>query len=205
LVNFQQFFAASNSTYSFRRWTIDLDNQFPLYKNSPSTIAKDTNGPDECAQAVGAEKCPSSSRNRGGTIGFRFLLSESIASAGSVVPFYFQHTLGGSDISGNPALGSYQDYRFRAPNLLLLRESFEHSIWGPFGFSFMADQGRVALTRGDIGFDHLKHSFATGFTLRAGGFPMVFVMFAWGGSEGHHTIFNMNTALLGGSSRPSLQ
>jgi hypothetical protein len=34
---------------------------------------------------------------------------------------------------------------------------------------------------------------------------MVFVMFAWGGSEGHHTIFNMNTALLGGSSRPSLQ
>ncbi len=205
LVNFQQFFAPSNSTYSFRRWTIDLDNQFPLYKNSPSTIAKDTNGPDECAQAVGAEKCPSSSRNRGGTIGFRFLLSESIASAGSVVPFYFQHTLGGSDISGNPALGSYQDYRFRAPNLLLLRESFEHSIWGPFGFSFMADQGRVALTRGDIGFDHLKHSFATGFTLRAGGFPMVFVMFAWGGSEGHHTIFNMNTALLGGSSRPSLQ
>jgi hypothetical protein len=133
------------------------------------------------------------------------LLSESIASAGSVVPFYFQHTLGGSDINGNPALSSYQDYRFRAPNLLLLRESFEHSIWGPFGFSFMADQGRVALTRGDIGFDHLKHSFATGFTLRAGGFPMVFVMFAWGGSEGHHTIFNMNTALLGGSSRPSLQ
>ncbi|HMH06794.1 MAG TPA: hypothetical protein VK579_08985, partial [Terriglobales bacterium] len=73
LVNFQQFFAPSNSTYSFRRWTVDLDNQFPLYRNSQSTNAKDTNGPDECAQAVGAEKCPSISRNRSGTIGFRFL------------------------------------------------------------------------------------------------------------------------------------
>ncbi|HYL14673.1 MAG TPA: alkaline phosphatase family protein [Terriglobales bacterium] len=58
----------------------------------------------------------------------------SITSATSVVPFYFQHTLGGSDINGVPWLSSYQDYRFRAPNLLVLRESFEHSIWGPFGF-----------------------------------------------------------------------
>jgi hypothetical protein len=204
LVNFQQFFAPSNSTYSFRRWTVDLDNQFPLYRNSQSTNAKDTNGPDECAQAVGAEKCPSISRNRSGTIGFRFLLSESIASAGSVVPFYFQHTLGGSDVNGNPALSSFQDYRFRGPNLLLLRESFEHSIWGPFGFTFMADQGKVALSRGDIDSQNFKHSFATGFTLRAGGFPQIFLLFAWGGGEGHHIIGSMNTSLLGGSGRPSL-
>jgi len=132
------------------------------------------------------------------------LLSESLASAGSVVPFYFQRTLGGSDINGNPVLSSYQDYRFRGPNLLLLRESFEHSIWGPFGFTFMADQGKVALRRGDIDFQNFKHSFATGFTLRAGGFPQVFLLFAWGGSEGHHIIGSMNTSLLGGSSRPSL-
>jgi Phosphoesterase family len=54
------------------------------------------------------------------------------------------------------------------------------------------------------GFENLKHNFATGFTLRAGGFPQVFLLFAWGGDEGHHTIANMNTSLLGGSSRPSL-
>jgi hypothetical protein len=85
-----------------------------------------------------------------------------------------------------------------------LQETFEHSIWGPFGLKFTADQGRVALTRGDLGFSHLKHSFATGLTLRAGAFPMVSLLFAWGGSEGQHTIANMNTALLGGSARPSL-
>jgi hypothetical protein len=205
LANFQQFFAPSNSQNSFRRWTVDLNHTFYLYgytRSAPKNT--DTNGPDECAPAN--EKCPpvSHSRNLNGSIGARLLVSESIASGTSAVPFYFQQTLGGADIDGAPSLSSYQDYRFRAPNVLLLQEDFEHSIWGPFGFRFMADQGRVALTRGDIGFSHMKHSFATGLTLRAGGFPMVNLMFAWGGSEGNHTIFNMNTALLGGSARPSL-
>jgi hypothetical protein len=206
LVNFQQFFAPSDSTYSFRRWTVDLGHEVPLYGHSQSVVKpKDTNGPDQCAQTLGSA-CPpiNYSRNRNGTIGFRLLISESIAGAGSFVPFYFQPTLGGSDIDGNRGLASYQDYRFRAPNLLLLRESFEHSIWGPLGFSFMADQGKVALTRGDVNFQNLQHSFGAGLTLRAGGFPQVFFMFAWGGNEGDHTIATVNTSLLGGSARPSL-
>jgi hypothetical protein len=205
-VNFQQFLAPSNSTYYFRRWTVDLDNQFPIYSKVGGADPSDTNGPDECAQSLGAEKCPSISysRNRQGTIEFRLLMSESIASAGSAVPFYFQHTLGGSDIDGNPALSSYQDYRFRGPNLMLLHESFEHSIWGPVGFTFMADQGKVALARGDVDFNNLKHSFATGITLRAAGVPQLYFLFAWGGGEGNHTIGSLNTSLLGGSSRPSL-
>jgi hypothetical protein len=206
LVKFQQFYAASDARYSFHRWTVDLDNEFPLYRNTRSVQAKDTNGPDECASSVGDLKCPSVSysKNLEGSVGIRLLITESASYAGSVVPFYFQPTLGGSDVNGNSALSSYQDYRFRAPNLLLLRESFEHSIWGPFGFTFMADEGKVALTRGAVDFQNLQHSFATGLTLRAGGFPQVFVMFAWGGNEGNHTIANLNTSLLGGSARPSL-
>jgi hypothetical protein len=206
LVNFQQFFAPSNSSFSFRRFTVDLNHAIPIYKNTQSAEPKDTNGPDECVIAVGSDKCPpiSVSRNRSGTVGFRLFISESAASAGSVVPFYFQPTLGGSDINGNPALSSYQDYRFRGPNILLLRESIEHSIWGPFGITFMADQGKVTLTRGDVDFSNLKHSFSTGITLRAGGFPQIFLMYAWGGKEGQHTIANMNTSLLGGASRPPL-
>ena len=134
----------------------------------------------------------------------RLLFTESMNSASSAIPFYFQQTLGGQDIDSGLTLPSYQDYRFRAPNLLLLEGNFEHSVWGPFGVKFLADQGRVALTRGDIGFSDLRHSIAAGLTLRAGGFPMVSMMFAWGGPEGHHNIFNMNTSLLGGGSRPLL-
>jgi hypothetical protein len=201
---FEQFFAPSNSQYSFMRWTVDLDNTYSLYGSSRSATGATTVGPDSCAP--GGEKCPEipRTRNLNGSIGVRFLLSESLTSGTSVVPFYFQQTLGGSDINSALTLGSYQDYRFRAPNLLLLEESFEHSIWGPFGLKFVADQGRVALTRSDVGFSDLKYSYATGLTLRAGGFPMVSMMFAWGGSEGHHNTFNMNTSLLGGAARPPL-
>jgi hypothetical protein len=202
---FQQFFAPSSSTNSFLRWTVDLNHTFNLYSRTESTpLHASDRGPDECAPQT--EDCPPppTSWNRNGSIGIRLFLSESINSATSAVPFYFQQTLGGQDINSQLALGSYQDYRFRAPNLLLLEETFEHSIWGPFGLKLMADEGRVALTRGDLGFSHLKHSFAGGLTLRAGGFPMVSLMFAWGGPEGHHNIVNMNTSLLGASARPSI-
>jgi hypothetical protein len=203
--SFQQFVAPSNSQNNFQRWSVDLNHTFYLYgytESGPKT--SNTTGPDECAPS--GQSCPevSRSRNLNGSIGVRFLLSESITSATSFVPFYLQPTLGGQDINNNLALPSYEDYRFRAPNLLLLQENVEHSIWGPFGVKFMADQGRVALTRGDVGFSHLHHSFAAGLTLRAGGFPMVSMMFAWGGPEGHHNIFNMNASLLGGSARPKL-
>jgi hypothetical protein len=199
---FQQYFAPSDSHSSFLRWAVDLNHTYYFY--GYTKVAPETLGPDSCAPSRDA--CPGipHTRNLGGSLGVRLLLSESINSATSAVPFYFQQTLGGQDINSALSLGSYQDYRFRAPNILLLQESFEHSIWGPFGIKLMADQGKVALARGDIGFTHLKHSFAGGLTLRAGGFPMVTLMYAWGGPEGQHTIANMNTSLLGGSSRPSL-
>jgi len=203
--SFQQFVAPSNSQNNFERWTVDLNHTFYLYGYTESgQKTSNTTGPDECAPT--GQECPkvSHSRNLNGSIGVRFLLSESVTSGTSFVPFYFQQTLGGQDINNNLALPSYEDYRFRAPNLLLLQENVEHSVWGPFGVKFMADQGRVALTHGDVGFSHLRHSFAAGLTLRAGGFPMVSMMFAWGGPEGHHNIFNMNTSLLGGSARPKL-
>ncbi|HEV2401816.1 MAG TPA: hypothetical protein VGS27_33085 [Candidatus Sulfotelmatobacter sp.] len=201
---FQEFVAPSSSQNTFEKWTVDLNHTFYLYGYTESA-PKTTNmtGPDSCAPS--GQTCPpvSRSRNLNGSVGVRLLLSESMNSA-SNVPFYFQPTLGGQDINNALTLGSYQDYRFRAPNLLLLQENFEHSIWGPFGVMFVADQGRVAVERSDLGFSHLRHSYAAGFTLRAGGFPMIQMMFAWGGPEGHHNIFNMNSSLLGGSARPPL-
>ena len=40
--------------------------------------------------------------------------------------------------------------------------------------------------------------------MHAGGLPVVYLLFAWGGNEGNHTIFQVSDVLLGGSSRPSL-
>lgn len=226
---YQQFFSPSNTHYSFQRFTADLSHDIAIYKSTTRFyIPRDANGPDECAidranefpgcslvkkdQVQNCEElsgknsapCKAISRDLQGSISFRFFLSTSFTQGSSVVPFYFQPTLGGGDINGTPTLASHQDYRFRAPNVFFLRQSFEHSIWGPLGFALSADEGKVALQRGDFSSNPWIHSYSTGLTLRAGGFPQVFLLFSWGGNEGTHTIASMNTGLLGGSTRPSL-
>jgi hypothetical protein len=71
------------------------------------------------------------------------------------------------------------------------------------GFFFMGEQGKVAGDSDDFNFRDLEHSFAAGVTLRAGGFPVINLSFAWG-REGHHVIGTLDASLLGGSGRPSL-
>lgn len=229
LASYQQFFAPGNSQFSFQRFTVDLAHDFALYKTTTRFyLPRDANGPDECSidrvgavpqcslnknqQVANCERtkgkdsgeCRAISRDLQGSVGIRFFFSTSITQDQHRVPFYFQPTLGGGDINGTPFLSSFQDYRFRAPNVLVVRESFEHTIWGPLGFALGADEGKVALQRGDFDSNPWLHSFSAGLTLRAGGFPQVFLLFSWGGGEGTHLIANMNTSLLGGSARPSL-
>lgn len=201
-----QQFVAGDSHFSFRRFTADLSHEFPIYSTTRSFQPKFQNGPDNCSISFSDESCPTPniSRNLEGSFTARLLISESIAPPGHVVPFYFDPTLGGADINGKTLLPSYQDYRFRAPNLLLIQGTFEHSIYGPLGVTFGVEGGKVAMTRGDVDFSNLDHSYSAGLTLRAGGFPQVFLVFAWGGNEGNHTIALMNTSLLGGAARPSL-
>jgi hypothetical protein len=226
-LTYQQYVATGDS-FTFQRLTTDLSHQFALYrKTTRILLPRDTNGPDECSVDTDSEnpecsvdkfaqnpecignsskpECKAITRDLQGSVGFRFLFAASMTPAGNVVPFYFQPTLGGSDINGDQSLSSYQDYRFRAPNLLLIRENFEHSIGNlPLGITLMADEGKIAMDSGDLGSNPWIHSFSAGLTLRAGGFPQVVLLFSWGGKEGTHTIANVNTSLLGGSLRPSL-
>jgi hypothetical protein len=229
-LTYQQYVAPGNSTFSFQRLTTNLSHQFAIYRNTTRIIQpRDTNGPDECsadrdsenaecsidkfaqnhecltAQGATTSACKELSRDLQGSFGFIVFSTLSMTPGADIVPFYFQPTLGGSDINGNQSLSSYQDYRFRAPNVLLIRENFEHSIGSlPLGVAFMVDEGKVAFTRGGLGPSPWLHSFSAGLTLRAGGFPQVYLLFAWGGNEGTHTIANVNNSLLGGSARPSL-
>ena len=205
LLDFQQFAASADSHASFHRWTLDLKHDVPLYKTVSSTGPKETNGPDDCFQSVGSPGCPpvSYSRNLEGSVSVRLLATRSAGAADSQVPFYFQPTLGGSDINGQRLLSGYDDYRFRGPNLIALQESLEHSVWGPIGAYVLVEQGKVTQEGNGLGFGDLVHSVAVGLTLRAGGFPLVNISFAWGG-DSHHIIGSIDPTLLGGSGRPSL-
>jgi hypothetical protein len=203
----QHYHAVSDSRFSFRRYTLDFYHELPLHQKQ-TTISSDSessSGPDEIRDKVsGAPELKTITTNTVGSIGFRALIIGSIANAGSVVPFYFQPTLGGSDINGEQRLASYPDYRFRAPNLMLFRANVEHSLYWIFGVTGAVDVGKAAAARSDIDFSHLRHSYSGGFTIRAGNLPQLSLTFAWGGKEGTHTTAYINPALLGTSGRPSL-
>jgi len=178
-VHFQQFIAAGNSEFSFRRLTIDVTNDLHLLKKYTPK-----NGSPTSEQI--------------GTLELHGWLAESITPAGHFVPFYFQPTLGGGDIDKERNLASFADYRFRAPNALLLRAQYEQPLpkISFLGVVFRAETGKVANSRGDIDLTHLRHSFGTGLSLRAGNFPYLIFMYAWAGGEGHHTFADLNLSAI---------
>jgi hypothetical protein len=206
LANIQDFVSLSSTPYSFLRWTTDIGHEFALARKVYLTAANPYNGPDSCAASAGTS-CPhiSSTINNEGSISLRLLLTGSAARAGNVVPLYFDPTTGGSNIDGDPILPSYPDYRFRAPNLVLLRGTVEHALPKvPLGAYFSVDAAKSPLTRSDIDFSNLRRSYSVGLTVHAGGLPVVYLIFAWGGNEGNHTTLRMSNILLGASPRPSL-
>ena len=144
------------------------------------------------------------SRNLSGSVSFRLLASSATPSSGGAVPFYFQRTLGGSDINGESLLPSFEDYRFRGPHLIAMQAAVEHSIWGPLGMYLTAERGKVAQLRDDLDFNDLLSSYSVGFSIRAGGLPVITGAWAWG-AEGGRAVVRMGTSLLGGSPRPRLQ
>jgi len=134
-------------------------------------------------------------------------VSESVVPAGHAVPFYFQPTLGGGDIDNQRTLASYADYRFRAPNALLFRAQYEQPLpkYSFLGVIFRADSGKVGIARGDLDLSHLRHSYGVGLTVRADNFPYLVFMYAWGGTEGHHTFADLNlSAISAGGGQASL-
>ena len=228
-ISLRDYFAVSDARSTFHRLVIDLSHDIALYRSTTRTLLpREANGPDDCAistddktrgcsvdteamaRACRAKPnakpsdCDAISRDLQGRVTFRMFLSDALTPTGHVVPFYFQPTLGGSDVNGDPTLASYQDSRFRAPTLLLLRQSFEHSIAGPIGFALLLDQGKVASSTGRLGASPWMHSASAGLTIRAAGAPQVYILYSRGGPEGTHTSFTINTALLGGTPRPSV-
>ena len=201
-----QQFASSESSFSFRRWTIDLSHQVPLYHTGGGPVLRDEqNTPNECSVSQSVHACPSVTRDLWGSVRVRALVSKSQVGESSAVPFYLQRTLGGSDVDGQRALASYDDYRFRGPHLMLFQEGIEHALWGPIGASVLLEQGKVAAQGAGLSFSGMRQSVGVGATLRAGGFPVVTASWHTGGPEGRHFILTMDASLLGGGNRPPLQ
>jgi hypothetical protein len=128
-----------------------------------------------------------------GTISATARFVEAYATGGNQMPFYLQPTIGGADIANVDMLRSYRDYRFRAPNLLVFQAEYAHTIWGPLAFLGFYDTGRVAQRRADIGISQMRHSFGAGLVVQLGSAAVLKFYYAWGGPEGSHTTYTLNT------------
>jgi len=123
------------------------------------------------------------------TIHDRLAISQT--SAGNVVPFYLQETLGGSDINGQPTLRGFADYRFRGPDVMLFQVEYDHRFWGPLGGLAFYDTGQVANQVSDLDFARMRHSFGVGFSLWAGEKQWFKIYLGLGSGEGVHPYFGI--------------
>jgi hypothetical protein len=120
-------------------------------------------------------------------------LTISGANAGNAVPFYFQETLGGSDIDGQPTLRGFRDYRFRAPDNVLIQVQYDRRIWGPVGLLGFYDTGEVANRAADLSLADMRHSFGFGVSIWAGNRAVFRALVGLGSGEGRHLYFGIPT------------
>jgi hypothetical protein len=128
-----------------------------------------------------------------GSIALSTMLKASFTRGQNAVPFYLQPTIGGTDLQGVPMLRSFQDYRFRAPNLVALNIEHEHDIVGVLGSLLFVDVGRVSETPATFTLRHLHRSFGAGLTARLGNATFLRLFYAWGGGEGTRTSITGST------------
>jgi hypothetical protein len=98
------------------------------------------------------------------TLRGRVTISNTLNGHG-VVPYYYQPTLGGTDIDGFDTLRGFDDYRFRAPDDWLAQAEYTHRIWGPVGLLLFYDVGKVALGTSQLNFAQVRQDFGAGATV----------------------------------------
>lgn len=141
--------------------------------------------------------CPTvrnASRCSMGDVTLTALVSAAYTSAGSQVPFYFDSSLGGTDMDGNDVLRGFAQYRFRAPSAVLFQVDYRHPIWRPVGLLSFYDMGKVVQQRSDVSFAQLRHDIGIGLYLHAGNRELARVYIGFGTGEPARPSFKPSTS-----------
>ena len=170
-IGYNFFHDTEGGHYSFQRFRADLRHQ--IYFTRAAAQPKRDNG----------------------VLEIRGLLSMSGKSAGSAIPFYLQETLGGSDINGDPTLRGFVDYRFRAPNLVLIQTQYERRVKGYLGVLAFYDTGQVANTRSDLSLANMRHSYGFGVNVWVESKVVFRAYVGLGSGEGVHPFFGIAPGL----------
>lgn len=171
--------ALGDARYSFRQAAASSTTGIPLWIPSHNTPYHRT----WYANAV----CPSlrsATRCSLGTLTFNTFVTVSYTNRNTQVPFFFDQTLGGTDLSGADTLRGFVDYRFRGPSSVLFQAEYRHPLWGPIGLLVFYDTGKVALRPSDISFGQFRHDAGIGAYLHAANHELARLYIGFGSGEG---------------------
>lgn len=124
-----------------------------------------------------------------GRLSVRPRLVLSAANTG-VVPFYYQPTLGGSDIESGLTLRAFNNYRFRAPDAATVSVDYGIPVFNPIGALIFYDVGKVGNSIGDLSFAHARQDAGVGATLSLLHNVVAQVYLGLGAGHGSHLGYN---------------
>ena len=112
------------------------------------------------------------------------------AASTAVVPFYYQPTLGGSDIESRLTLRGFNDYRFRALDAAMVGVDYRIPVFYPIGALVFYDVGNVGNSIGDLSFTHARQDAGVGATLSVLHNVAAQVYIGFGAGHGSHLGYN---------------
>lgn len=113
----------------------------------------------------------------------QFVVNSYLSASVGNVPFYYQPTLGGSDIESRPTLRGYDNYRFRAPDAALLQAEYDIPVVAPFGAFLFYDVGAVGTAFKDLSFGEAHQDSGLGLSFSVQGGVVAQLYEAFGGGS----------------------
>jgi hypothetical protein len=112
----------------------------------------------------------------------------------SAVPFYYQPTLGGTDIDGFDTLRGFTDYRFRAPCSWLGQAEYSRHVWGPIKWMLFYDVGKVSPDISHLNFAQLRQDWGPGAAVVLLSHQLLRAYAGFGGGEGVELALKLSQA-----------
>jgi hypothetical protein len=134
-------------------------------------------------------------------------VSTSQPRAGRTVPFYLQHTLGGTgnirsveeELIGTDGsdgtLRGFRNLRFRDDHLLLLQAEYRFGVWGPVDATVFVDAGKAVSRGAELNLSDLHKNYGFSLSLMRGLATTARVDVGFGGGEGTHIFFDFGGVL----------
>ena len=119
-----------------------------------------------------------------GTLYVKSWFSFANVGATHTMPFYFQPTIGGSDIDSRESLRAFDNYRFRDRNAAVVQLEIARTIKDPLGAFLFYDGGMVGRVVSDLSSSPFRQDGGVGVSLRLNGNVVARGFLAAGAGDG---------------------